>query len=109
ALSARGVEDEDCECEGGEGEDYTCSAREKSLAGFFPAEAYRDLGFSPAEMDEIRRYRRETAASNDYAPFRKYFRKDMHSSMVQNLARIGLLSDRVRPRLERLGISLPAR
>ena len=49
----------------------------------------------------------ETAASNDYAPFRKYFRKDMHSSMVQNLARIGLLSDRVRPRLERLGISLP--
>jgi len=60
-------------------------------------------------MDEIRRYRRETAASNDFAPFRKYFRKDLHSSMVQNLARIGLLGDRVRPRLERLGISLPAR
>jgi len=60
-------------------------------------------------MDEVRRYRRETAASNDYAPFRKYFRKDMHSSMVQNLARIGLLSERVQPRLERLGISLPAR
>jgi hypothetical protein len=90
-------------------EDYTCFALEKTLLGFFPAEAYQDLGFSAAEMDEVRRYRRETAASNDYAPFRKYFRKDMHSSMVQNLARIGLLSDRVRPRLERLGISLPAR
>jgi len=79
-------------------EDYTCFALEKTLTGFFPAEAYQDMGFSPAEMDEIRRYRRETAASNDFAPFRKYFRKDMHSSMVQNLARIGLLSDRVRPR-----------
>jgi len=84
-------------------------AFEKPLTGFFPAEAYRDMGFSVAEMDEVRRYRRETAASNDFAPFRKYFRKDMHGSMVQNLARIGLLSDRVRPRLERLGISLPER
>jgi len=27
---------------------------------------------------------------------------------VQNLARLGLLTDRVRPRLEKLGISLPA-
>jgi hypothetical protein len=33
----------------------------------------------------------------------------MHASMVQNLARLGLLSDRVRPRLERLGITLPPR
>jgi hypothetical protein len=108
-LSLPGVVAEASENERRELEDYTCFALEKTLTGFFPAEAYRDLGFSPAEMDEIRRYRRETAASNDYAPFRKYFRKDMHSSMVQNLTRIGLLSDRVRPRLERLGISLPAR
>jgi len=108
-LSLPRVVAEASETERRELEDYTCLALEKTLTGFFPAEAYRDLGFSPAEMDEIRRYRRETAASNDYAPFRKYFRKDMHGSMVQNLARIGLLSDRVRPRLERLGISLPAR
>ena len=108
-LSLPRVVAESSETERRELEDYTCFALEKTLTGFFPAEAYRDLGFTPAEMDEIRRYRRETAASNDYAPFRKYFRKDMHSSMVQNLARIGLLSERVRPRLERLGISLPAR
>jgi ferritin-like protein len=108
-LSLPRVVAEASETERRELEDYTCFSLEKTLTGFFPAEAYRDLGFSPAEMDEIRRYRRETAASNDYAPFRKYFRKDMHSSMVQNLARIGLLSERVRPRLERLGISLPAR
>src|SRR5206468_1525848 len=106
-LSLPRVVSEASETERRELEDYTCFALEKTLTGFFPAEAYRDMGFSPAEMDEVRRYRRETAASNDYAPFRKYFRKDMHSSMVQNLARIGLLSDRVRPRLERLGISLP--
>ncbi len=108
-LSLPRVVAEASETERRELEDYTCFALEKTLTGFFPAEAYQDLGFSPAEMDEIRRYRRETAASNDFAPFRKYFRKDMHSSMVQNLARIGLLSDRVRPRLERLGITLPAR
>ena len=90
-------------------EDYTCFALEKTLTGFFPAEAYDDMGFSAAEMQEVRRYRRETAASNDYAPFRKYFRRDMHGSMVANLARLGLLTDRVRPRLERLGITLPTR
>jgi hypothetical protein len=90
-------------------EDYTCFALEKTLTGFFPAEAYQDMGFGPAEMEEIRRYRRETAASNDYAPFRKYFRRDMHGSMVANLARLGLLTERVRPRLEKLGITLPAR
>jgi ferritin-like protein len=90
-------------------EDYTCFALEKTLSGFFPAEAYEDLGLSAAEMQEVRRYRRETAASNDYAPFRKYFRRDMHGSMVANLARLGLLTERVKPRLEKLGITLPAR
>jgi ferritin-like protein len=108
-LSLPKVVAEASETERRELEDYTCFALEKTLTGFFPAEAYQDMGFSAAEMDEVRRYRRETAAANDYAPFRKYFRRDMHGSMVQNLARIGLLSDRVRPRLERLGISLPAR
>jgi ferritin-like protein len=108
-LSLPKVVAEASETERRELEDYTCFALEKTLTGFFPAEAYQDMGFSAAELDEVRRYRRETAAANDYAPFRKYFRRDMHGSMVQNLARIGLLSDRVRPRLERLGISLPAR
>jgi hypothetical protein len=88
-------------------EDYTCFALEQTLTGFFPLEAYQDMGLGPAEIAEVQRYRRETAARNDYAPFRKYFRRDMHSSMVANLARIGLLTERVRPRLARLGISLP--
>jgi hypothetical protein len=89
-------------------EDYTVFALEKTLLGFFPLEAYQDLGLNAAEIEECKRYRRETAARNDYAPFRKYFKKDMHGSMVQNLARIGLLTERVGPRLESLGITLPA-
>src|SRR4029453_8589588 len=88
-------------------EDYTFFALEKTPPGFFPPEAYQDAGFSAQQIDEVKRYRRETAASNDYAPFRKYFKRDMHGYMVSNLARLGLLTDRVRPRLEKLGVSLP--
>jgi hypothetical protein len=89
-------------------EDFTCSALEKVLTGFFPAEAYRDIGFSPAQIAEVQSYRRGVAARSDYAVFRKHFRRDMHTSMVANLARIGLLTGRVRPRLEALGIQLPS-
>jgi ferritin-like protein len=89
-------------------EDYTCYALEKTLVGFFPLEPYRDLGFTRAQIDEVQRYRRETASKNDYAPFRKYFKREMHGSMVANLARLGLLTERVRPRLAAIGVSLPA-
>jgi P-aminobenzoate N-oxygenase AurF len=89
-------------------EDYTCFALETTLTGFFPLEPYRDLGFSRAQIDDVQRYRRETAAKNDYAPFRKFFKREMHASMVQNLARLGLLTERVRPRLAAIGVSLPA-
>ena len=89
-------------------EDFTCLALEKVLTGFFPAEPYRDLGFSPAQVAEVQTYRRDVAARQDYAVYRKYFKRDMHSSMVSNLARIGLLTERVRPRLAALGIQLPA-
>jgi len=89
-------------------EDFACDAIEKTLTGFFPVEPYRDLGFSEAEIREVRSYRRDVAARSDYALFRKYFRRDMHASMVANLARIGLLTARVRPRLAALGVELPA-
>jgi P-aminobenzoate N-oxygenase AurF len=89
-------------------EDITCLAIENVLTGFFPLEAYQDLGFSRAQIDEVRRYRRDVAARNDYAPFRKFFRRDMHGSMVTNLVRLGLLTERVRPRLAALGVELPA-
>jgi P-aminobenzoate N-oxygenase AurF len=107
-LSLPRVVGEASETERRELEDYTCFALEKTLTGFFPLEAYQDAGFSPAQIAEVKRYRRETAAANDYAPFRKYFKRDMHGSMVANLARLGLLTDRVRPRLAKLGVTLPA-
>jgi hypothetical protein len=94
------------EAERREMEDFTCLALEKVLTGFFPAEAYEDLGFTKAQMDEVRAYRRSAAARNDYAMYRKFFRRDMHASMVTNLVRIGLLTERVRPRLAELGVEL---
>jgi len=96
------------EAERREMEDFTCLAVEKVLTGFFPLEAYQDLGFSPVQIEEIRTYRRDVAARNDYAPFRKFFRRDMHAAMVNNLTRINLLTERVRPRLAALGVTLPA-
>ena len=89
-------------------EDFTCMAIEKVLTGFFPVDAYRDMGFSAAQIREVQAYRRDVAARNDYAVFRKYFKRDMHAAMVSNLARIGLLTERVRPRLAALGIELPS-
>jgi hypothetical protein len=88
-------------------EDFTCDALDKVLTGFFPIDAYRDLGFSAAEIEEIRAYRRGVARRNDEAVFRKHFKRDMHAAMVSNLARIGLLTERVRPRLAALGVALP--
>ncbi|MGH7390560.1 MAG: ferritin-like domain-containing protein [Candidatus Rokuibacteriota bacterium] len=89
-------------------EDFACDGIEKILTGFFPLEPYRDLGFSPAEIAQVRTYRRDVASRNDYAMFRKYFKRDMHASMVANLTKIGLLTERVRPRLAALGVALPA-
>jgi hypothetical protein len=107
-LSLPGVLKEASESERHEMEDFTCLALEKVLTGFFPLEAYQDAGFSRAQIDEVRNYRRDAAARNDYAVYRKFFRRDMHTSMVNNLVRIGLLTDRVRPRLADLGVALTA-
>jgi ferritin-like protein len=106
-LSLPQVIQEASDAERREMEDFTCLALEKVLTGFFPLEAYRDVGFSRAQIDEVRTYRRAAAARNDYAAYRKFFRRDMHGAMVQNLARLGLLTDRVRPRLAALGVELP--
>jgi hypothetical protein len=106
-LSLPEIVEQASEAERREFEDYTCFALEKTLLGFFPVDAYRDM-FSAPQITEIQRYRRQTAARNDYAQFRKHFKRDMHGAMVANLARLGLLSERVRPRLEAIGITLPA-
>jgi ferritin-like protein len=95
------------EAERREMEEFTCVAIEKVLTGFFPVDAYRDVGFSEAQIREVQAYRRGVAARHEEAIFRKYFKRDMHTAMVNNLARIGLLTERVRPRLAALGVQLP--
>src|SRR6266545_7510956 len=42
-------------------EDFTCTAIEKVLTGFFPVDAYRDMGFSQAQIREVQAYRRDVA------------------------------------------------
>jgi hypothetical protein len=106
-LALPGVVRESSAAEKAEMEDFTCTAIEKVLTGFFPVDAYRDMGFSEAQLRDVQAYRRGVAARSDYAAFRKYFKRDMHASMIANLARIGLLTERVRPRLAALGIQLP--
>jgi P-aminobenzoate N-oxygenase AurF len=96
------------EAERHEMEDFAVWALVRTLTGIFPAPAYEDMGFSQAEIGEIKRLRRERAAGGDETAFRKYFRRDLHTALVRNLQKIGLLTTRVAPQLESLGISLAA-
>jgi len=107
-LSLPAVVAEASEAERYEMEDFAVWALARTLTGIFPLPAYEDMGFSRADIDEIKRLRRERAAGGDETAFRKLFRRDLHTSLVRNLQRIGLLTARVAPNLESLGISLAA-
>src|SRR5262249_18835952 len=106
-LALPGIVQNATEAERREMEDFTCLAVEKVLTGFFPLEAYQDLGFSRAQIDEIRSYRRDAAARHHYAALREYFRRDMHAAMVNNLARLNPPTEQVRPALAPPGVSAP--
>jgi hypothetical protein len=88
-------------------EDFACEAAAGLLGGQFPREAYEAVGFSSAEIEDIKRMRREVAQKNEYVFFRKYFKKDFHASLWNNLARVGLMSERAVERLGAMGISAP--
>jgi hypothetical protein len=60
------------------------------------------------DSEEIKRFRRERAAGGDETAFRKYFRRDLHAGLVRNLRKVGVLTPRIAPDLESLGISLAA-
>jgi hypothetical protein len=66
------------------------------------------MGFSRADIETIRRYRRERAAGGEETAFRKFFRRDLHQGLVRNLTKVGVLTPRIAPDLEALGISLQA-
>ena len=89
-------------------EDFTHWALVRTLTGLFAGEVYRDMGFSEADIKAIQTMRRGRAASTDNIVFRTTFKRDLHTTVLQNLARVGLLSDRIAPKLESLGFSVPA-
>jgi len=105
-LSLPAVVAEASETERHEMEDFTVWALVRTLTGIFPLPAYEEMGFSRAEIDEIKRLRRDRAAGGDETAFRKFFRRDLHTALVRNLQKIGLLTKRVAPQMESLGISL---
>ena len=89
-------------------EDFTHWALVRTLTGLFPGEVYRDMGFTGAEIQAIQTLRRGRAAGNDNTVFRTTFKRDLHTTLLQNLSRVGLLTERIAPKLESLGIAVPA-
>jgi len=106
-LSLPGQVSELSERERREVEDFACEAAAGLLGGQFPREAYEAVGFSGAEIEDIKQMRHQIAQKNEYVFFRKYFKKDFHSSLWNNLARVGLMSERAVERLGAMGISAP--
>lgn len=107
-LSLPDVVGQMTDAERAEMEEVTHWALVKTLTGQFPAPVYRQIGFSEKEIGEIHGHRRERAAGAEGSHFRKLFRKDLHGTLLANLQKIGLLTDRMRPRLESVGIRVPA-
>jgi hypothetical protein len=105
-LSLPALVAEATESERREMEDFAVWTLNRTLRGIFPLAAYQDMGFSKAEIEEIKQLRRERAAGGDETAFRKFFRRDLHGGLVRNLKKVGLLSPRIAPDLEALGISL---
>ena len=89
-------------------EEVTHWALVKTLTGQFPEPVFRELGFGDVEIKAIHAHRRERAAGAEGSHFRKLFRKDLHGTLLANLQKVGLLTERIRPRLESVGIRVPA-
>src|SRR3974377_1001560 len=107
-LSWPSVVEEATESERREMEDFAVWALNRTLRGIFPLAAYQDMGFDRSDIEEIRQLRRQRAAGGDETAFRKFFRRDLHAGLVRNMRKVGVLTPRVSPDLEALGISLAA-
>ncbi len=81
-------------------EEFTVYFLRNTLTGGFPREAYLDMGFNNNEINEIKDLRKQKAQSSDFTLFRQLFKREMHSTLVNNLNRCGILSDNMRGKLE---------
>ena len=89
-------------------EDITVWALVRTLRGTFPRPIYEEMGYSKADIETIRELRKTRAAGGMEDLFRRTFRRELHTSLVRNLVKIGLLTPRVAPQLESLGINVAA-
>jgi rubrerythrin len=89
-------------------EDFAVWALNRTLRGLFPQAAFEEFGYGAAEIAEIKELRRLRAAGGEETAFRKFFRRDLHSGLVRNLRKVGVLSPRIEPQIAALGISLAA-
>jgi len=107
-LSLPDVVGEMTDAERKELEEFTHWALVRTLTGQFPEPVFRELGFDDKDIKTIHAHRRERAAGAEGSHFRKLFRKDLHGTLLANLQKVGLLTDRMRPALESVGIRMPA-
>ena len=88
-------------------EEFACEATAGLLQGQFPREAYEAVGFTKAEIEDIRTMRHEVAKKNEYVAFRTFFKKDFHAALWSNMEKVGLLSERAIKKLGTMGIVAP--
>jgi len=86
-------------------EDFTRDAINLVLGGQFPQEAYETIGMNAAEIQKVKKVRKEAAvAGNDQTMFRKLFKREMHTTVVTNIKKVGLLNERTSGFLRDIGI-----
>ncbi len=84
-------------------EEFTREAMMLVLSGQFPREAYEAIGMNAAEIEKVKVARKEAALGGDYAMFRKLFKREMHTTVVTNMKKVGLLNQRTSGFLRDMG------
>jgi len=86
-------------------EDFTREAIQLVLGGQFPREAYEKIGMSAAEIEQVKKVRKQAAAGGpDQTLFRRLFKREMHTTIVSNMKKVGLLNERTAGFLREMGI-----
>ncbi len=58
-----------------------------------------------AEIEKVKKVRKQAAAGgNDQTMFRRLFRREMHTTVVTNIKKVGLLNERTSGFLRDMGI-----
>jgi len=86
-------------------EEFTREAIHLVLGGQFPQEAYETVGLNNAEIARVKKVRKEAAlGGTDQTLFRKLFKREMHTTIVSNMKKVGLLNERTSGFLRDIGI-----